>query len=89
MLQAGDCRCNYDSITRSGTAKVRLPGETCTVCAGNEAEGYYCFETGNNAARYGPLCTGAQLGSDCEGKGCMCDWMTMVEGLGWRNDTVA
>lgn len=50
-MQAGNCKCGYDSVTGEGVTEVRLQGEVCTVCAEDEAEGYWCLELGNKAVR--------------------------------------
>ncbi|KAF2018944.1 hypothetical protein BU24DRAFT_489000 [Aaosphaeria arxii CBS 175.79] len=86
---AGDCKCSYDDITPSGTTTSTLPGATCVICPeGPAAGGYYCTERGNRANKYGPVCMGNELGPQCTGKGCVCNWMTTMDGPGWRNDTV-
>jgi len=85
----GDCKCSFDRITPSGTVTSTLPGATCTVCRGPNGEGpYMCSETGNKKNTYGPVCMGAELGPQCTGRDCVCNWMTTMDGVGWRNETL-
>ncbi|KAF2680086.1 hypothetical protein K458DRAFT_393359 [Lentithecium fluviatile CBS 122367] len=87
---AGDCKCTHLIYNGTNTTTFSLPGQTCTVCPTTDASGhqtYQCTETGNKKNGYGPLCTGNELGPQCTGKGCVCNWMVTMAGPGWRNET--
>lgn len=68
--------------------KKSLPSERCTVCpSAGAGDPYLCTETGNMKNSYGPLCMGSEIGPECRGKDCVCNWMATTEGPAWKNET--
>ncbi|PSN72766.1 hypothetical protein BS50DRAFT_168196 [Corynespora cassiicola Philippines] len=85
---AGDCKCSHVIHHSTETSTSTLPGETCMVCPDTSNGPYRCTEPGNRMNRFGPLCTGPELGLECTGKSCICNWMTTTAGEAWKNETV-
>lgn len=86
-MQAGECKCALTTYNGTQAVTTSLPGSVCTVCVATNKGPYMCTETGNKKNEFGPLCMGADLGPECTGRNCVCNWGPSTEGSGWRNVT--